>query len=223
MSGERGSGVPGGTASAPGSQNRYLDRVYGADTPEKTRDLYNAWAASYDDEIREAGYVTPRRCARALHEAAGTTDLVVLDWGCGTGLSGLALREEGFEIIDGLDISEEMLARAARREGIYRKLILTTPDEPCPFEPGTYSAIVAAGAIGAGAAPPEVIDALIGHLGSGGYLVLSLNDHALADPGYEGRLLEHVDCGAAELLFREHGPHLPGIGLEASVYVLRKR
>jgi hypothetical protein len=78
------------------------------------------------------------------------------------------------------------------------------------------------GVIGAGAAPISVFDILMNALPPSGKLVLSLNDHALQDRANEGRICEWVDSGAARLLFRENGPHLPGLGLDAHVYVLEK-
>lgn len=55
-----------------------------------------------------------------------------------------------------------------------------------------------------------------------GKLVLTQNDHTLKDPAFRGALSEWTDCGAARLLFREDGPHLPGINLNATVYVIEK-
>jgi hypothetical protein len=52
--------------------------------------------------------------------------------------------------------------------------------------------------------------------------VFSLNDHALADPAYTGKLNEWLDCCAARLLFRDHGDHLSGLNLKSTVYVIEK-
>ncbi len=71
---------------------KFLDKVYDAKGTDETRALYDDWAASYDAEIAENGYATPRRCAEALAGFATDPSLPVLDFGCGTGLSGLALR-----------------------------------------------------------------------------------------------------------------------------------
>ena len=35
---------------------KFLDKAYGASTPEETRDMYNDWAASYDAEVGDNGY-----------------------------------------------------------------------------------------------------------------------------------------------------------------------
>jgi predicted TPR repeat methyltransferase len=200
----------------------YLDKAYGLEPGADTESFYDGWADSYEADLAANGYATPARCAAALAAAGVEKSAPVLDFGCGTGLSGAALRAAGFETVDGWDVSEGMLAKA-REKGCYRELVRVDP-EGAPPEPETpYAAALAAGAIGAGAAPPEALDILMGALAPGGVAVLSLNDHTLQNAAYEGRINDWLDCGAAELLAREPGDHLPGIGLGAVVYTLRKR
>jgi len=199
----------------------FLDKAYTARTAEETRQLYDDWAASYEAEIARNGYATPGRCAEALAAHMTDTALPILDFGCGTGLSGLALKLAGFETIDGVDLSADMIARAQGKNA-YRKLSQIEPDAAVPGAQGAYAAIAAIGVIGAGAAPISTFDLILNSLGPGGKFVLSFNDHALEDPINEGRIAEWCDCGAARLLFKEYGDHLPGIGVKANVYVLEK-
>ena len=124
-------------------------------------------------------------------------------------------------MIDGADISSDMLAEAGTK-GIYRNLLTIDPADPLPFQRGTYANIAAVGVFSPGHAPPRTIDAVMAKLGSGGRFVFSLNDHALENPCWMGRVMEQIDCGAAILEFREHGPHLPDLGLASSVCVLRR-
>ena len=200
---------------------KFLDKVYDARDAASTRDLYDEWSASYEAEVAENGYVTPGRCAAALAAHLKDKSAPILDFGCGTGLSGLALKTEGFETIDGVDLSNDMLEKA-RAKGIYRNLSQIEADAPLVHAPGDYAAIAAIGVIGAGAAPISVLHALMNSLARGGLLVLSFNDHALADPSNEAGLNEWLDCGNARLLFKEHGPHLTKIDLNSCVYILEK-
>ena len=85
-----------------------------------------------------------------------------------------------------------------------------------------YALCAAIGVIGAGAAPIEVLHILMRALPRDGKLVFSFNDHALEAPKNEAGIAEWTDCGAARLLFKEHGAHLPGIGLKSNVYVIEK-
>ncbi len=199
----------------------FLDKVYQANTPEETRRLYDDWATSYDEEVAAQGYVTPGRVAKAMAQHAGRQSDPILDYGCGTGLSGLALKLEGFGTIDGVDVSPAMLEEA-RARGIYRDLTQIDPDTPEPLQPGAYRMITATGVIGAGAAPLGVFDILMRALPKQGLLGFSFNDHTLKDRSYEAKLNDWLDCGAARLLFREHGPHLPGANVGACVYVVQK-
>jgi len=199
----------------------FLDKAYRARDAAATRRLYDDWSASYEAEVADNGYATPERCAEALRKYSNDMRAPVLDFGCGTGLSGLALRRAGFETIDGLDLSADMLAQAGDKN-VYRHLQQIEAGAPLSHSPGTYAAIAAIGVIGAGAAPIAVFHTLMNGLAPGNKLVFSFNDHALEDPSNEAGMSEWLDCGAARLLFREHGDHLPGIGLKSNVYVLER-
>lgn len=199
---------------------KFLDKVYDLQSQGDVEQLYDAWAESYDSEIAENGYATPRRVAEALaRHAPGASP--ILDIGCGTGLSGLALRAAGFDVIDGTDLSAEMLEQA-RAKGAYRRLWQTDADAPLPVKPGDYAAISAVGVISPGAAPPELLDTIAAALAPGGLLAFSFNDHALEDPAYRDRLAALRASSAFRALLEEHGDHLPAIGLGSSVYVLEK-
>lgn len=199
----------------------FLDKVYTARTPDETRDIYDAWSKSYETEVAENGYATPGRVAEALAGVVDDKSTGVLDFGCGTGLSGLALKLAGFENIDGMDLSAEMLVEA-KAKGIYRQLIQVEADAPPPIAQGAYPIVTAIGVIGAGAAPLALFDTLMETLDRGGLFAFSFNDHTLEDPAYEARLNEWLDPGAARLRFREYGAHLPGRDMKSVVYVVEK-
>ncbi|UWR20873.1 class I SAM-dependent methyltransferase [Sulfitobacter sp. S190] len=198
---------------------KFLETVYAARDSDATRAIYDSWSSTYEDEVASHGYATPDRCAAALAQFVDDLTAPILDMGCGTGLAGVALRNAGFLTIDGVDLSADML-EIARSKGIYRNLKVI--DAEARLTPGAYTAIAAVGVIGAGAAPATLLSDIMHALPSGGKSVFSFNDHTLADPGFEAAVNEWVDCGAACLLFREYGDHLPGIDIKSNVYVLEK-
>lgn len=200
-----------------------LGQVYSIDSPAAAEAYYDNWASDYDAELESGGYITPQRCANALAEFANLPWAPLLDIGCGTGLSGTALRNAGFECLDGLDLSDEMLAQAGEKE-IYRSLGTADLSQPLDDVPGDiYQNAAAIGVLNPMHIPVTAIDQILGKLPSGGCFVMSLNDHALADGTMETRVLELTEHAAADLMFKEHGPHIPEIGLESTVYVLKKR
>lgn len=200
----------------------FLKQAYKVENAEETQAFYADWAASYDVEVAENGYVTPRRCAQALADVLAEKSAPVLDFGCGTGLSGLALKEAGFQIIDGSDVSENMLKQAHSRTNLYRNLTRVTVEDPLPFDAGQYHAIAAMGVLATNHAPATLIDDILLMLSSDGVFVFSLNDHTLENPEYEARIAENIDTGQARILFKEYGDHLPGIDMKSVVYILQK-
>ncbi len=200
----------------------FLDRAYGLSTGAQTREHYRAWAASYDAEVLANGYVTPQRCAEALRALVADRDAPILDIGCGTGLSGEALRSAGFRTIDGTDFSAEMLDVARGKDGLYRSLTLGNVEEPLPGAAGDYAHMAAIGVFSPGHAPAGLIDAVLARLPAGGCFVFSLNDHALADASYNTAIDAVVGARLGEVAFREYGPHLPARNLQCDVVVMRR-
>lgn len=198
-----------------------LNKAYGARDAQSTRKLYDEWADSYEAEVRENGYATPCRCADALAGFIGDPHRPVLDFGCGTGLSGLALKLAGFTTIDGIDPSFEMLEEA-RAKNLYRNTQRIEPGIALSHTPGDYAAIAAIGVIGASAAPISVFDIVMDGLAANGQFVFSINDYALQDPANEAKMQSYLEQNRAILLFKEYGDHLPGIGLNSNVYVIEK-
>lgn len=198
---------------------KFLTRSYGKRGARAVRDHYDAWAESYDAEIAENGYATPARCAAALAATGLAKSAAILDLGCGTGLSGAALSAEGFTVIDGTDLSPGMLAKAEAR-GLYRQLFAGHSDGRLPL--GPYQAICAIGVISPGAAPISMLSSALDLLPPGAPLVMSLNDHGLADASYTEGIAAIVSAGTVRLTFQEYGEHLPGINLNSTVYTFEK-
>jgi predicted TPR repeat methyltransferase len=200
---------------------KFLDEVYEASEPQAVADLYDKWAGSYDSELAQNAYATPDRLAMALAETEVPTETRILDFGCGTGLSGLALVGRGYTLIDGADLSAEMLAEAEAKQ-IYGRLWQADSVAALPVTLGEYGVVVAAGVVSPGAAPASLLGDLAGLLERGGHLAFSFNDHALADPDYLDALRTLRDGGDMTCLFEEYGDHLPGIGLKSTIYVFQK-
>ncbi|HVX31438.1 MAG TPA: class I SAM-dependent methyltransferase [Nitrolancea sp.] len=80
---------------------------------------YGEWVATYEQTVENAMDIA---LLDALDRPDWATFQQAVDLGCGTGRTGLWLRQHGVATIDGVDITPEMLARA-RSKGVYRRLI----------------------------------------------------------------------------------------------------
>lgn len=211
------------TQSVGESDQGKLRRVYNIDDPAEIRDYYDGWAESYDAELKTNGYASPARVAEALASSAADLTAPVLDYGCGTGMSGEALLAAGFTVVDGADPAQQMLA-VAEAKGIYRSLIQLDLDSPVsPFDAGSYTAVTAVGLIGPGAAPLQLFDQLVHLVAPGGLFGFSFNDHAMDDPAYPDKVTEHVGTGGWSVVVEERGPHLPGLDVCSTVFVLQRK
>lgn len=201
----------------------FFDRVYKTQGKREMAALYDEWAAQYDADVGGAGYATPARIAAALAGLLGPGEraLPLLDYGCGTGLSGVALKDAGFTDITGCDPAPGMLAKASGL-GVYRKTFVFDPlDPPGPDVVQHFPCVVACGVVSVGAAPADVLGTLFGNLAQGARLALSYNSHTLDDPGYMTALRDVQASPHCVTEFEEDGPHLPDLGLISRVLVLR--
>lgn len=152
-----------------------LGAVYAAKRPEEVAALYDGWAATYDAEMAAAGYRHPSICLALLarHLPRGAAPL--LDAGAGTGLIGEWLAIVGYPDVEALDISEGMLAVAARK-GIYRALHRLALGGPLPFADAHFAGIVSAGVFTTGHVGAEGIDELVRVCRPGGAIVLTVKN-----------------------------------------------
>lgn len=105
-------------------------KVVGGDTsvveasPDYTRQLFNAYADTYDEHLTAAlHYRVPEVFQRVLMRFPGWASVypAVLDLGCGTGLCAPALRPMASSLV-GLDLAPEMLSKA-KAKGLYDTLV----------------------------------------------------------------------------------------------------
>ncbi|HEY1631762.1 MAG TPA: methyltransferase domain-containing protein [Rhizomicrobium sp.] len=87
------------------------------------RHLFDQFSTDYDARmIGQLGYRAPQVLRELFDLTIARDGLIVLDLGCGTGLSGLAFRDVAARL-DGIDLSPAMIEKA-RARGIYDGLIV---------------------------------------------------------------------------------------------------
>ena len=115
-----------------------------AASPESyVRDLFDGYADGFEAHlVSRLQYRIPEVIAELLGRVGTGTGLDVLDAGCGTGLCGPYLAEHARRL-DGVDLSERMLAHA-RRRGCYHRLACAELIAHLDAHPETWDLIVAA-------------------------------------------------------------------------------
>lgn len=173
-----------------GQHDGHLGAVYEAKAPEEVAALYDGWAATYDAEMAKAGYRHPAvglaLLSRHLPRGAGP----VLDAGCGTGLLGDWLGIMGFAPVEGLDLSEGMLA-VARAKGAYARLHRLALGRALPFADGEFAGVISTGVFTTGHVGIEGVPELVRITALGGPVVLTVKT-TLWEGGF-GAALEALD------------------------------
>ena len=200
--------------------NNFLEKIYKSNSKTSSKELYDRWAPYYDNELTENQYVTPFRCAKILSDLINNKKIKILDVGCGTGLSGFSLRKFGFNTLDGLDLSEEMLKIAAEKK-IYKNLFNIDLNNLSNFKK-KYDAIIAAGVISPAHANPDTILNSYSILYKKGLMIFSINDHALNDHLFFSGIKNAIKRSNFILLDQIYGDHIKELNLNSSIFVLQK-
>lgn len=193
-----------------GRHEGHLGAVYAADGAEAVAQGYDAWAESYDADMAQKGYRHPAVCLAYLARHLPPGSAPVLDAGCGTGLVGSWLGIVGYPEVDGLDLSEGMLAVAARK-GIYRRLHRRALGTALPFADGAYAGIVSAGVFTTGHVGAEALGELVRICRPGGALVVTVKL-----PLWESGFADHA-AGLGLRLAEATAPYVSMPGEEGTI------
>lgn len=181
-----------------------LDEAYSVKTPEDNRRLYAKWAATYESSFVDAKqYRYPKAIAEVFNDVLPPVTRV-LDIGTGTGLTGMYVtRLRPAVIIDGMDISPEMLAQAqlkTREDGsvVYRALYERDLTVAVPNENAPYEALFSSGTFTHGHLGPECLRNLLPLLAHDGWLVVGVNNEHFESKGFAGELESLVALGAIQ-------------------------
>jgi 2-polyprenyl-3-methyl-5-hydroxy-6-metoxy-1,4-benzoquinol methylase len=191
----------------------WLERVYKADGERKTLDtLYDEWARDYDQQLWASGNPYIAIATGLIGRHVRDYEAKILDAGCGTGNMAQVLHQMGYRNIEGLDPSTGMLAVAQRKE-VYQQLHRLYLDSQVDLADDSFDAVVAAGVLTHGHAPPESLDGILKLTRPGGTIVFSLSAIAYDELGFKQKIVELEESGKWEKL-DQRGAFTPlGAGL----------
>ncbi|KNE81218.1 MULTISPECIES: class I SAM-dependent DNA methyltransferase [Streptomyces] len=152
------------------------------------KEYYENWAPRYDVDLADQKWVAPRVAANFVHllaSAYGPAETTVFDAGCGTGLVGRVLGTLGNYVIDGVDLSENMAAEAAKTRA-YRKVYggvdLSVPVRDERLD--QYDIVVSSGVFTLGHVRPKALLTLIEYARPHGLILVSTRGSYAAETGF---------------------------------------
>lgn len=132
-------------------ERTFLERAYALQETSQAQNLYDEWASTYDKDLNDQKYASPKRTVEAILANIKDQDAkyTILDAGCGTGLVGDCLKATPLGhgmMLDGIDLSPGMLD-VARRKQIYRKLEAVDLSKTIPLTDCSYDIVACVGTL----------------------------------------------------------------------------
>ena len=189
---------------------------------ENVREHFDQLAPNYDAVQQAAGYPDPDQIADVVDQLqadiGGKKSYVeIIDFGCGTGLVGQALRNAGYECLTGIDCSNGMLYEAQQKK-VYTDLQFLNLGSDNYIESfpnqlkGKFdfvTAVTTSGLIENGVPDENIFEQMLFSLKKHGYLVFTAQHSFLGEFWYAKKLEELVKAGRMQLtetkLFSKYG------------------
>jgi predicted TPR repeat methyltransferase len=204
------------------SSGDFVEEAYHLENTEEMAEFYRKWARDYDRQMIDIrGYTSPATIAEKLVRHLPQKHAEVLDIGCGTGLTCRLLADQGYDRLDGIDLSEDML-NVAHERGIYRNLLQADVNQPLPLETASYDGVISSGTFTHGHVGPEPLGEIFRVLKPGGVLACTVHQDLWQSMGFEDRLRALVSEGIATELSLELGSYYRDGAPEGWFCVYRK-
>ena len=172
---------------------------------------YDDWASTYNDDLVDWDYRSPAAAARLL-QAMVSSDATILDAGCGTGLTGSALKAADFTgPIDGTDISQASLDEAGA-QGVYRNLRQADMQKlPLDFADDVYDGLICIGVLTYVPDSGGVLREFARMVRPGGAVVISQRSDLFQERAFAKTIKGLTKAGIyADATITEPRPYLPG-------------
>jgi len=206
------------------AKSKLLQKAYAVETPDEVNDLYHDWAESYDQDLlsQDLDYVAPQEAVQIFKSHFTQTSAAILDVGCGTGLSGLALANAGFTQIDGIDLSPAMLEQA-RQKKVYQTLQQADLLKGIELPDNHYQAALSVGTFTHGHVGPDAIKEVLRIIKPDGLFCLTVNEGVFDKMDYPSALKQLEQAGLCSLCDITDADYLRGEGIRSKVVSLHAR
>ncbi|KAA6182229.1 class I SAM-dependent methyltransferase [Thiohalocapsa marina] len=202
-------------------KSEMLNRAYSVKTSDDVRGLYRDWAQQYDQDLLgdDLQYVAPQMAASIFARYVTNFSARVLDVGCGTGLSGLALKDAGFTNLDGADLSQEMLEQARLKE-VYQDLFEADIIAGMDLPDNSYDAALSVGTFTHGHVGPDALAEVLRVIKPTGVFCLTIHEGVYTALDYPNALQSLEDKGIAKVLTVEDADYIRGEDLTSKIACL---
>ena len=132
--------------------------IYKLKAGKEVEDYYDEWTVEnkYDKDMVDWKYSGPQETVDLFKKHIPNKNIKILDAGCGTGLVGVELKNNGFNNFDGADFSQKMLDLVP--ENIYQNLFKIDLNKKVDINDDVYDGITCVGTFTFGHVNPPAIN-----------------------------------------------------------------
>ena len=203
----------------------YLAQARASLNTQDCMTLYDKWAATYNDEVKDEAqnYVAPAQVAQvALKSSNNLAKSQILDAGCGTGLVGQALAMTGAKAIDGLDLSPAMLT-VAKQTLVYRSLAQADLTRQIEKADETYDIVTCIGTFTLGHVGPEpALREFVRVTRRSGIVIATILEEVWVSGGFKAEVEKLKGENLVKVVTEELIDYVKGRGDKAVLVVLEK-
>ncbi|MBD74039.1 MAG: hypothetical protein CMM96_00895 [Rickettsiales bacterium] len=162
---------------------------------EKLKEYYKKWSNSYDNDVRSCQYNGPETITNILTQNYNIYGSIILDIGCGTGLLGDYLSKNKYQImIDGIDISPEMI-EIARKRKYYDDLRIVDIFNVTTTQNKKYDYIVSAGMFTHNHVGPSAVENILHFLERDGVLIFTVRNSFAEQSNFKEYIVDLLTRG----------------------------
>jgi predicted TPR repeat methyltransferase len=146
---------------------------------------------------------------------------IILDIGCGTGLTANELYKAGYTNLHGIDLSADMV-EIARERGIYRGLVAGDVNQPLDYKTKSFDGVISSGTFTHGHVGPEPLTEIFRIMKPGGILACTIHQDLWQQRHFDLAFQELEKQDQARCLSRKFGSYYVDHEPEGYFCVYRK-
>lgn len=193
----------------------HIERTY--QNPDKA-EHYAQWADTYEADLHQSGYEAPAHAVQLLAKIV-PTDAQIIEFGCGTGLVGGLLAEQSYRRVVGIDLSSQMLEKAAARS-CYQSLREHDLTQPL-VDDIRYDAGICVGVCAFGPVLAQHIGHMTKVLVENAPLILTINGRAWLEQDWAEQLDDAQQKDGFIVEFVNTIPYLSNENIDGKLLIIR--
>ena len=164
--------------------------IYKLKTEKEIKKYYDLWTENnnYNKDMVDWDYSAPREAISVFVKYNQNNKIKIFDAGCGTGLVGIELKKNGYNIIDGADFSQSMLNQVPKN--LYQNLYKIDLNKKISLQDNTYDAITCVGTFTYGHVRPPALDEMTRICKNDGNISFTINVGIYEEYGFDNKIDE---------------------------------